>query len=100
MGIKGYGDGVDSRLEPVYVLPHFSIGKTPYHWIDVDAFRKVQVTSITESGLLVFNFDNQTIRLAPGNSWNKQIRPPCGERIRIENHGFLTGGLDIVSQSG
>ena len=102
VGIIGYNSGSSSQLEPIYRLPYSSIGKrvtVPNYWTYIDEFGNVQIINITESGLLFVNFDNQTIKLSPGNSWNKQFRPPCSERIRIVNHGFITGGLGIGSQN-
>ena len=100
VGLIGYSSGISSQLEPIYSLPYSSIGKrvpVPNYWTDVDEFGKVQIINNT-NGTLVVNFDNQTIKLAIGNSWTKQIRQ-CGERIRIVNHGFLTGGLSNVSRN-
>lgn len=102
VGIIGYASGLSSQLEPIYGLPYSSIGKrvqVPNYWTYMDEFGKVQIINITQSGMLFVNFDNQSIKLSPGNSWNNQIRPPCGERIRITNHGFITGGLGIVPQN-
>ncbi|HEY9206517.1 MAG TPA: hypothetical protein VIO58_11420 [Candidatus Methanoperedens sp.] len=94
VGLIGYNSGISSQLEPIYGLPYSSIGQrvpVPNYWTYIDEFGKVQITNITD-GMLVVNFDNQTVKIVQGDVWTKQIRQ-CGERIRIVNHGFLTGGL-------
>ncbi len=88
-GVGKYGHGISSQLEPIYGLPYPSIGKTsevPNYWVQTEEMGKIQIMNITESGLLVVYFDNQSIELASGSNWSKLGQ--CSE-LRIENHGYL-----------
>lgn len=96
VGRVGYTSGVSSQLEPIYSLPYSSIGKTatvPNYWSQSEEMKKIKIANVNESGLLVIYYDNQTIELLPGDNWSQQIRE-CGERIRIENHGFINPGIE------
>ena len=79
VGLIGYNSGISSQLEPIYSLPYSSIGQrvpVPNYWTYIDEFGKVQITNITD-GMLIVNFDNQTVKIAQGDVWTKKIRQ-CG----------------------
>jgi hypothetical protein len=100
-GVGNYGNGISSRLEPIYGSPYPSMGKAsnvPDYWTQTGEMGKIQIMNITETGLLVVYFDNQSIELASGNNWRKLGQ--CSE-LRIENFGFIdkkTNGETLKSK--
>ena len=87
----GRKSGVCSHLEPVYEVPYsfyLRPGSGHGYSTDLSAVGTISVVNITRTGLLVINFDDQDIRLAPEEDWGRQVGV-CGERIGITNHGFL-----------
>lgn len=89
VGVGKYGNGASSQLEPIYEFPYPSIGKTsevPNYWAQTEEMSKIHIMNITDIGLLVVNFENQSIELTPGSNWSK-----LGEcsKLRIENFGYL-----------
>jgi hypothetical protein len=87
----GRKSGACSHLEPICGLPysfHLRPGYGHGYSVDLSEVGEIQVADVTGSGLLVIRFDNQSVRLSPGDDWSKQVGS-CGERIYIVNHGFL-----------
>ncbi|MEA3283220.1 MAG: hypothetical protein U9Q68_11850 [Euryarchaeota archaeon] len=87
----GRKSGACSHLEPVYEVPYsfyLRPGSGHGYSTDLHAVGEIDVMNITRIGLLVIHFDEQDIRLSPGDDWSKQVGV-CGERICITNHGFL-----------
>ncbi|MEA3324759.1 MAG: hypothetical protein U9Q37_06430 [Euryarchaeota archaeon] len=81
----GRKSGEWSHLEPVYGVPYsFYLSYST----DMSAIGKIDMISITRTGLLVIHFDGEDIGLAPGDDWSRQVGV-CGEQIYIINHGFL-----------
>ncbi len=74
---------------PIYELPYPSIGKVPEvpnYWIQTEKMGKIRIMNITESGLIIIYFDNQSIELDSGSNW--RMLGKCDE-LRIENFGFI-----------
>lgn len=97
VGVGNYGTGASSQLEPIYELPYSSIGKSskvPNYWTQTGEMSKINIMNITESGLLVVYFENQSIELATGNNWSKLEQ--CSE-FRIENFGYLDKNTNDIT---
>ncbi len=87
----GRKSGACSHLEPVYEVPYSFYLRPGYgqgYSTNLSDIGKICVTNVTRTGLLVIQFDDQDLRLAPGDDWSKQVGV-CDEQIHITNHGFL-----------